>query len=102
MFPEPTIATLALDGMNAPLFESQPHGPESIEFRDKMITGPNVDRAGTRARQHDVTFAQLYTKTFHLAGQPRHRRHRIAQHSVAAAVGHHLAVAGPHRVDAPH
>src|SRR5262249_24247761 len=81
MLPDPTIATLALDGMNAPLlvlFKRQPHGPESVELRDKIVTRADVDRSGTRSRQDHVTLAQPHAEAFYLARQPRDRGHGIS------------------------
>src|ERR1700759_4540291 len=99
MLPEPTMATLALEGMDAPLFERQPDGPKAVEICDEVIAGASVDGSGTRTGQHDVAGPKPHPKAFHLAGPRRHRGHRVFQHRVAATLRHHLAVVGEHRVD---
>src|SRR3984885_7045152 len=102
MLPDPTMATLAFgpdEGMDAPLLERQPDGPEAGELGDKVVARAGVDCSGARAGQHDVAGPKPHPKAFHFAGPPRHRGYRVAQHRVAATLGHHLAVGGQHRVD---
>src|SRR5882757_2947779 len=99
IFPDPTIATLALDGIDAPLLERQPDGPEAVEICDEVVAGAGVDGSGTRTGQHDVAGPKPHPKAFHLAGQPRHRGYRVSQHRVAATLGNHLAVRRQHCVD---
>src|ERR1700753_4108766 len=99
MLPDPTMATLIFDGMDAPLLERQLHGSESGEIGDEVAAGRRVDSSGARTGQHDVAGPKPHPKAFHLASQPRHCGHRIAEHRVAAALGHHLAVVGQYRID---
>ncbi|CFE39059.1 Uncharacterised protein [Mycobacterium tuberculosis] len=44
IFPDPTIATFALDGMLLPLFERQPDQTQPGEVGDKLVAGPRLDR----------------------------------------------------------
>src|SRR5712675_2094974 len=91
MLPDPTMATLIFDGMDAPLLERQSDGPKAVEICDEVVAGAGVDGSGTRTGQHDVAGPKPHPKAFHLAGQPRHRGYRVSQHRVAATLGNHLA-----------
>ena len=73
--------------------------PRPVEVGEKLVSSAGVDRSRARSGKHHVALSQPYPEAFHLAGQPRHRGDRIAQHRVAAALGDDLAVAGQHRVD---
>src|ERR1700735_4748145 len=99
MLPDPTIATLSFDGMDAPLLERQSDGPKAVEISDEVVAGAGVDGSGTRTGQHDVAGPKPHPKAFHLSGQPRHRGHRVSQHRVATTLGHLLAVRRQYRVD---
>src|SRR5260370_19516488 len=48
ILPDPTMATVALDGMDTPLLERQPDGPEAGELGDEVVAGTGVDGPGAR------------------------------------------------------
>ena len=108
MLPDPTIATLAFDGMCyapasalaiVPYSKDNRTDPSPSKSATKLSARACVDSSGARTGQHDVAGPKPHPEAFHLAGQPRHRGHRITQHRVAAALGDHLAVVRQHRVD---